>query len=164
MPVGRVFVDWVVRGDCGRHISPRDADRRYWTVEASAFSYIRRYEREITIAVTILSGHSTVVLLHCAASRVSRGEVAIVTKDLPAAAREGYAPIQCGCLPADASAMPTITSGNTNVPTMRIAERAARAIVGRSFSRMFFRGDSRTITARYLFGHATAFRLAQHYR
>lgn len=81
MPVGRVFVDWVVRGDCGRHTSPRDADRRYWTVEASAFSYIRRYEREITIAVTILSGHSTVVLLHCAASRMSRGEVAIVTKD-----------------------------------------------------------------------------------
>lgn len=28
MPVGRVFVDGVVRGDCGRHISPRDADRR----------------------------------------------------------------------------------------------------------------------------------------
>lgn len=28
MPVGRVFVDRVVRGDCGRHISPRDADRR----------------------------------------------------------------------------------------------------------------------------------------
>lgn len=59
MPVGRVFVDWVVRGDCSRHISPRDADRRYWTVESFGFSYIQRYEREITIAVTIPNGHST---------------------------------------------------------------------------------------------------------
>ena len=31
---------------------------------------------------------------------------------------------------ADASAMPTITSGNTSAPVMLIAERIARAILG----------------------------------
>ena len=62
MPVGRVFVDWVVRGDCDGHISPQACGRRSALLvrsKASAFSYIQRYECEITIAVTILNGHST---------------------------------------------------------------------------------------------------------
>ena len=55
--------------------------------------------------------------------------MAVLTPRLQA--RDGAAGVIQGLRVVDAGAMPTITSGNTNSPTLMMAEKAARWIVGR---------------------------------
>ncbi len=59
--------------------------------------------------------------------RIGSGENAVVDPELRVRGVEGLRVV-------DASVMPTIPSGNTNAPTIAVAERAADAIAGRQLS------------------------------
>ncbi len=77
----------------------------------------------------VIRAHADTIYHPVCTCKMGRDEMAVVDFELPVHGMQGLRVV-------DASAMPTVTSGNTSAPTIMIAECAADLIKNTAFTAM----------------------------